>query len=105
MSVSVINQENFEQEVSGKEGLVVLDFYADWCGPCKQLGPVIDQLAGEYTNVKFGKVNIDNAPELAKKFGVRNIPNLVFIKNGEQIDRSIGNVPKQNLEDIIKKHS
>ena len=105
MSVHSITEENFEQEVLNNDGLVVLDFYANWCQPCKQFSPVIDELATENSGVKFGKVNIEDAPELARQFNIRNIPNVVFIKGGKQLDSSVGMVPKKTLSDIISKHS
>ncbi len=80
--------ENFDEFI--RDGVVVVDFWAKWCGPCKMLAPVLDELVEKYPNVKFGKVDVDIAPELAKRFNVMAIPNVCFFKNGELADRVIG---------------
>lgn len=100
-----ITTENFK-ELTGKENqLVVADFWAEWCGPCKMLGPVIDELSTEYEGrATIGKVDVEAQGDLAVEFGVRNIPTVLFLKNGEVVDKLVGNVPKASLADMINKH-
>ena len=96
-------EANFEQEVLQSDVPVVVDFYADWCGPCKMMSPVIEKLADTYEGrIKIGKLNTDEAQSLAAKYGVMSIPNIVFFKNGEVVDRQVGAVPQAVLEDKIK---
>ena len=102
MSVLTITNENFEQEVLKSDKPVIVDFWAAWCGPCKMLSPVIDQLAEELEGVKVGKINIDEQMELAEKYNVSSIPCVVAFKNGEEVNRSVGLVPKQKLVDLLK---
>jgi thioredoxin 1 len=93
-----LNNENFKAEVEEYSGLVLIDFYADWCGPCRMLAPVFDELAGENPDVKFCKVNVDEQPQLARQFNVTNIPMVAFVKNNTFADLSIGFVPKETLK-------
>ena len=94
--------ENFNEEVLASNIPVVVDFYADWCGPCKMLAPVIETLAGELEGkVKIGKLNVDNAPETAQKYGIMSIPTLLYIKNGEVVNKTIGVVSKAEIEQVI----
>lgn len=102
MSVLTITNENFEQEVLKSDKPVIVDFWAAWCGPCKMLSPVVDQLAEELEGVKVGKINIDEQMELAEKYNVSSIPCVVAFKNGEEVKRSVGLVPKQKLVDLLK---
>ena len=96
MSVSIVNKNNFEQiRNSGKT--VLLDFYADWCGPCRMVSPLIDQIAEENPQYLVGKINVDKEPELAQAFGVASIPTLVVLKNGEVAGRSVGTRPKMQI--------
>ena len=96
-------EANFEQEVLQSDVPVVVDFYADWCGPCKMMSPVVEKLADTYAGrVKIGKLNTDEAQSLAAKYGVMSIPNIVFFKNGEVVDRQVGAVPQSVLEEKIK---
>ena len=96
--------ENFEKEVLKSELPVLVDFYADWCGPCKMMGPVVEKLADEYDNkAKVGKVNIDEEELLAAKYGVMSIPCFVIIKDGKVVDQSLGAMPKEALEEKLKK--
>ena len=94
----VITKENFKSEVEEHLGLVVIDLYADWCGPCRMLAPVLAELESEYPEVKFCKINVDDEPELAKAFNVKNIPMVAFVKNNTFADLSIGFVPKETLK-------
>lgn len=94
---------NFSQEVINSDVPVVVDFYADWCGPCKMMSPVIDELSAEYAGkVKIGKLNTDENREIATKYNIMSIPTLIFIKNGQVVDTSVGAVPKTALEAKIK---
>lgn len=102
MSVLTITNENFEQEVLKSDKPVIVDFWAAWCGPCKMLSPVVDQLAEELEGIKVGKINIDEQMELAEKYNVSSIPCVVAFKNGEEVNRSVGLVPKQKLVDLLK---
>lgn len=102
MSVIKVNKENFEAEVLKAEGTVLVDFFAEWCGPCKMLSPVIDEIANEQTALKVCKVNVDNEPELASKYGVMSIPTLVVIKNGEEVNKSVGLVSKEEILALVK---
>jgi thioredoxin 1 len=102
MSVLKINNENFRSEVLQSEKVVLLDFYADWCGPCRMLGPIIDEIAAENPNIKVGKVNVDENMELANQFKVVSIPLLVVIKDGEVVNKSLGVSPKEEILALLK---
>ena len=99
-----ITKGNFEAEVEKAEGLVVIDLYADWCGPCKMLAPVIEELEREYPDVKFGKINVDNEPELTALFKVQSIPYIALVKNNTFLDFSVGYVPKDTLVRLIEEN-
>ncbi len=100
-----IKDSNFE-ELSKNNELLVVDFWAPWCGPCKQLAPYIEELAEKYAGkIAVGKCDIDENPELPGQFGVRNIPTILFIKNGEVVDKSVGAVPKNKLEEKFEAFS
>lgn len=102
MSVLKVNNENFRSEVLQSEKVVLLDFYADWCGPCRMLGPIIDEIAAENPNIKVGKVNVDENMELANQFKVVSIPLLVVIKDGEVVNKSLGVSPKEEILALLK---
>ena len=101
MSVINITKENFDAEVMQSEKTVLLDFWADWCGPCRMLAPTIHEIAEERTDIKVGKVNVDNEPELAREFSVFSIPTLVAIKGGKIVGRAVGARPKEDILALI----
>ena len=102
MSVIEITAQNFEAEVLKSEKTVLLDFWASWCGPCRMLSPVIDEIAEENSDIKVGKVNVDEQSSLAQKFGIMSIPTIVVMKNGQAQDIQVGVRPKQDILNMIK---
>ena len=100
MSVITITKENFE-EIKAKSSVVMLDFYADWCGPCRMVAPIVHEIADERGDVTVGKINVDNDPELAQEFGVMSIPTIVILKNGVEASRAVGVRTKQQLIDML----
>lgn len=101
--VIIVTTDTFEETVLKSEGLVLVDFGATWCGPCKMMKPIIDQLAEENESVKIINVDIDNDPTLAANYGVRSIPTFIFYKNGEIVDKQVGAIPKTVLSNKIDK--
>ena len=99
---AIINKENFENLVLKSNKTVLLDFYADWCGSCRTLMPVIEQISDENPDITVGKINIDSEPELAQKFGVMTIPSLFVIKNGAVVSSSVGVKPKRAILEMMK---
>lgn len=98
-----ITDGNFEELVMKSDKLVVLDFWAVWCGPCRMLGPIVNEIGEEYKDtVVVGKLDVDNNPGVASKYGIRNIPTILFIKNGEVVDKNVGMAPKQVLINKIE---
>lgn len=97
MSVINITLENFEAEVIRSEKTVLVDFWAPWCGPCRMLSPTVDQIAEERSDIKVGKVNVDEQEALAHRFGIMNIPTLIVFKNGEPAKRTMGVQPKASI--------
>ncbi len=101
MSVVEITSENFDAEVAKSDKPVLVDFWAEWCGPCKMLSPVVDEIAEEVSNVKVGKINVDEQQDLAEKYGVMSIPTLILFKGGEVAETSVGVVPKDAILKMI----
>ncbi len=101
MAVIEITEENFRQEVLESDKPVLLDFWATWCGPCRMLSPVVDEVAAERADIKVGKVNVDDCPDLAAQFGVSSIPTLIVIKDGQQTNASVGVIPKAKIEALL----
>lgn len=95
-----LKNEDFKKEI--ETGKVLVDFYADWCGPCKMLGPILEEFAKENENVKVVKVNVDEHEDLSREFGVMSIPTLVLFENGTLVKKNVGFVPKELLEEWIK---
>lgn len=96
MSVISVNENNFD-EIKNSEKIILLDFYADWCGPCRMVSPIVDEIAIENPQYLVGKINVDDEPELAQAFGVASIPTLVVMKDGKILNQSSGARPKQQI--------
>ncbi|NLV87026.1 MAG: thioredoxin [Clostridiales bacterium] len=103
MAVLTITKENFEKEVKNSDVPVLVDFWASWCGPCRMIGPVIEEIANEVTDKKVGKINVDEQPELAQTFGVMSIPTIMVFNKGEVSEKVVGVQPKQVLLDMLNK--
>lgn len=95
-NIKSLNQSNFNSSI--KTGLVLVDFYADWCGPCKMVSPIVDELSEQMNDIKFRKVNVDEENNLAMRYNVRSIPTLVIFKDGQEVDRMVGFAPKARLQ-------
>ncbi len=101
MSVITVTKSNFE-EIKGSEKPVLLDFYADWCGPCRMVSPIVDEIAEENTDIVVGKINVDNEPELAQMFEVFTIPTLVVLRGGEVVNQTSGARPKAQILALLE---
>lgn len=99
-----VGDNNFEQEVEKEAGLVLVDFWATWCGPCRMIAPIIDELSNEMPQVKFAKVDVDQNPNTSSKYRITSIPTLMVFKAGEVVDTIVGFRPKQELEQILRRN-
>ncbi|MDD6768458.1 MAG: thioredoxin [Coriobacteriaceae bacterium] len=102
MAAIEITAENFEHEVLNSDKPVLLDFWAIWCGPCMMLSPVVEEVAEEHPEIKVGKVNTDEQPALAQKFGITAIPALFVVKDGQIVNKGVGAMPKEQVEALIR---
>ena len=102
MSVISINKNNYEKEVLNSDKKVLLDFYADWCGPCRMVAPIVDEIAQEHPEYKIGKVNVDEQPELASSFGVMSIPSIFVLEGGKVIKKALGARSKTELLSMLE---
>ena len=101
MSTKAITSENFAEEVLQAKGTVLLDFWAEWCGPCRALGPIIEEVAADHPEVKVGKVNVDEQQALAQQFGIMSSPTLVVFKDGKKVNEALGLMPKAQVESLL----
>ena len=102
MSVKVITADNFEKDVLNAEKTVLLDFWATWCGPCMMLSPVVDAFSEKHPEISVCKVNVDEQPGLAQAFGIESIPTLVVMRDGKIINHSLGVIPEEKIEELVK---
>jgi thioredoxin 1 len=102
MAVLKITKDNFEKEVLQSDKPVLIDFWASWCGPCRMVAPTIEAIAAEVKDKVVGKINVDEEPELAQRYGIMSIPTLVVVKNGNVVKRTVGVQPKQALLDLLE---
>lgn len=103
MAVVEITKDNFEETVLKADKPVLVDFWAEWCGPCQMMGPIVDEVAEERDDVIIGKLNVDTQPEIALRYNVMSIPTLILFKNGDEAQKSIGLISKEELLELINK--
>lgn len=103
MAVVEITKDNFEETVLKADKPVLVDFWAEWCGPCQMMGPIVDEVAEERNDLIIGKLNVDTQPEIALRYNVMSIPTLILFKNGEEAQKSIGLISKEELLELINK--
>ncbi|MCD8091104.1 MAG: thioredoxin [Clostridiales bacterium] len=101
MKTTEININNFKTEVLASDKPVLLDFWASWCGPCRMVGPVLEEIAAERTDIKVGKINVDEQPELASEFNIMSIPTLMVVKNGRVTNQAVGAMPKRQILELL----
>lgn len=102
MSVKTFTDSSYDQDTA--QGLVLVDFWAEWCGPCRMIAPIVEELAGEMNNVTFAKLNVDENQGVSQKLGITSIPTLLLYKDGQIVDRVLGLQPKPKLKSLIEKH-
>lgn len=102
MSVTTVTKENFTEFAVNSSKPVLLDFWAVWCGPCRMLSPVVDEIAEEFDSIAVGKINVDDEPELAQAFGIESIPTLIVMKDGKAVNKSVGVVPKGEIIKMLE---
>jgi thioredoxin 1 len=102
MSVTVITKDNFNNEVINSDKPVLIDFWASWCGPCRMVSPIVDEISEEVPSVKVVKINVDEQPELAQKFDIMSIPTLMVMKDGKVVNKSVGARSKQSLMEMLE---
>ena len=102
MEPITLTAENFEKEVLQAKEPVLVDFWASWCGPCRMLSPIVDEVASEHPEIKVGKINVDEQPALASRFDIMSIPTLLVFKGGQSVKQSVGVIPKEGVEDLVK---
>ena len=104
MATNITSDSTFQDDISSQSNLVLVDFWAEWCGPCKQISPILEEIANEKENLNILKLNIDENPATPQKYNVRGIPTLMLFKDGKLIDTKIGSLPKSSLEDWINSY-